>query len=77
MVELAGAIDDLDDQSLDFGDMRPAAENAVKEDNSEGQEETSDSYLDDDFEEEEMNEELKRTALEFASKLTELEIENS
>ena len=37
----------------------------------------SDSYLDDDFEEDEMNEELKRTALEFASKLTELEMENS
>lgn len=36
-----------------------------------------DSYEEDGFEEEELQEELKRTALEFANKLTELEIHNN
>ena len=69
MVELAGAIDDLDDQSLDFGDLRPTAER-IAENEEQSDDEQSDSYIDDDFEEDELNEELKRTALEFASKLT-------
>ena len=73
MVTLAGAIDDLDDQSLDFGDLRPTVDVADGDDGSDDAE--SDLYMDDAFEEE-TNEELKRTALEFANKLTELEMEN-
>ena len=75
MVTLAGAIDDLDDQSLDFGDLRPKVDVAESGDESDDRE--SDLYLDDAFEEDETNEELKRTALEFANKLTELEMENN
>ena len=72
MVEYRRALDSKTDEQLDFGELRPVSEG---DDRSEEMED--DLYDDNDFEEEELQEELKRTALEFSNKLTELEMNNN
>ena len=72
MVDYRRALDSKTDEQLDFGELRPVSEG---DDRSEEMED--DLYDDNDFEEEELQEELKRTALEFSNKLTELEMNNN
>ena len=72
MVDYRRALDSKTDEHLDFGELRPVSEG---DDRSEEMED--DLYDDNDFEDEELQEELKRTALEFSNKLTELEMNNN
>ena len=72
MVEYRRAIDDKTEERFNFGELRPVVEGDDRSEEMEG-----DLYEEDGFEEEELQEELKRTALEFANKLTELEIHNN